>query len=348
MKRNNHVKSNPFFILILLTLLLIGCTSKEPVNERESGETDRIQIGLSLDSLVVERWERDRDIFVSKANELGADVNVQNANGDIEEQKKQIEYFIEKGMDVIVIAAADSDALGELVTQAHKEGIKVIAYDRQINQANVDLYITFDNEKVGQMMADSLKDKLDYGANVIMVNGPTTDSNVESVDSGFKKIAEAENWEIIDETYIEGWKQELAADYINENIETVKLADAIMCGNDAIAGQVIKALSENRLAGKILVTGQDADLEACQRIVEDTQYMTVYKPINTLAETAAEYAVAMASDEKLSFTGTISNGTFYVSYVAITPYQVTKSNIDEMIIDSGFHLKSEVYLNVPK
>ena len=145
-----------FFILIALCFLP-ACGSRKteeqvPVQEEE----DRIQIGLSFDSFVIERWQRDRDAFVARAAELGADVNVQNANGDVEEQIAQIEYLIEKKMDVIAIVAVDSQRLSDVVAKAKREGIRIIAYDRLITDAGADLYISFDNERIGQMMGESI------------------------------------------------------------------------------------------------------------------------------------------------------------------------------------------------
>ena len=134
-----------------LLMILTACNleSNGVVNESEDTE-DKIQIGVSFESFVIERWAREKDIFLSKASELGAEVNVQIANGNLEEQISQIEYFIEKKVDVIVIVAADSDGLTEVVDKAQKEGIKVVAYDRLINNANIDLYISFDNVGVGR------------------------------------------------------------------------------------------------------------------------------------------------------------------------------------------------------
>ena len=337
-----------FLSLVLCASLLLtgGCSAATVDNSKAGSEDDKIQIGFSIDSLVVERWERDRDIFVTRANELGAEVNIQNASADVNTQIAQIEYFIDKGVDVIVIVAADSDAFSEVVEEAHKAGIKVIAYDRLLNNSNADLYISFDNPMVGSLMGEALTNVLGDGARVVMINGSPSDNNVQMVDSGFYEVSDAHGWEILDVTFVDGWKQELAFDYINDNFDTVVEADAIMCGNDAIAGQVIKALSEKRYAGKILVTGQDADLDACQRIVEGTQYMTVYKPIDDLAETAAEYAVMLARGETPELANSISDGSYTIPYASLTPYAVTADNIDELIVSSGFHLRDEVYLNI--
>lgn len=343
------MKTKMFSLLLVIVCLLCGCSEKQEVVEKsEEIVKDKIQIGMSFDSFVIERWQRDRDVFVSKAKELGADVNVQNANGDVQEQISQIEYFIEKKMDVIVIICINSDGLSDVVAKAKEEGIKVICYDRMINGGNADLYISFDNEQVGVMMGDALVAEGISGKKVLMLCGPTTDNNVSMVEKGFTSVMNANNIEIIDIMYAEGWKAELAGDYIYNNMDKVSQVDAIMCGNDSLATQCIRALAEKRLAGTMKVVGQDADLEGCQRIVEGTQVMTVYKPVEKLAQAAAEYAVKLANGEDLGVLTTISDGVNEVPAVVLEPVAVTKENMDEVIIRSGYHLSEDVYLNVPR
>lgn len=343
------MKGKLTFILCLL-LLLTSCGNANQKNRpTQTQETKKIQIGMSFDSFVIERWQRDRDVFVSTAKELGAEVNVQNANGDLAEQKKQIDYFIEKEMDVIVIICVDSDGLRSSVNKAKEKGIKVIAYDRLIKDSDVDLYISFDNTRVGGMMAEALIDQGLAGGSVLMLGGTTADNNVSLVEGKFKRTMQENKVTILDSFHADGWLAELAAEYIYEHMDTVFKADAIMCGNDDIASRVVPALAERRLAGKVLVTGQDADLEACQRIVEGTQLMTVYKPVEKLAQRAAECAVALAQGQKITGEDVtvLDNGSFLVPYVGLEPISVTKDNINDVIINSGFHLKEDVYLNVP-
>jgi len=331
---------------LLFIICMSGCNKTQNVTEQKNkNEKGGPTIGLSLDSYIIERWERDRDVFVSTAKELGAEINVQSANGDIDVQISQIEYFIEKKVDVIVVVAIDSDKLTEVIKKAKDAEIAVIAYDRLIMNANVDMYISFDNEKVGMMMGEEIASHPD-NKKVIMICGAPSDNNVSMVNSGFEKVMKDNNIEIIDKTYCEGWKAILGAEYVNNNIDTISKADAIMCGNDDIATNVIRSLAVYRKAGKIDVVGQDADLSACQHIVENIQNITVYKPVEKLASEAARYAVDFANGKKADVTTTIYDGTYYVPYVALDPISVNKNNIDEIIIDSGFHSREDVYLNV--
>ena len=128
---------------VLLVCVCASCCSAAAesgeASAKEPGE-EPVQIGVTFESFVIERWERDRDIFVSTAKDLGASVNVQNATGDVERQKEQIRYFIDKKTDVIVVIAVDCTALKKEVEEAHEAGIPVIAYDRLILGSGVDLY----------------------------------------------------------------------------------------------------------------------------------------------------------------------------------------------------------------
>ena len=250
---------------------------------------------------------------------------------------------------MIVIICIDSEGLGSSVQKAKDAGIKVIAYDRLIKDADVDLYISFDNEMVGTMMAQALIDEGLAGGNVLMLGGSPQDNNVSLVEGGFKKVMEENDVTVLDSFHADGWRAELAAAYVYDHVDVVSEADAIMCGNDNLASQVVHALAEKRLAGDILVVGQDADLEACQRIVEGTQVMTVYKPVEKLAQRAAECAVMLARGEEITGddVSIMDNGSYQIPYVGLLPVSVTEKNINDVIINSGFHLKEDVYLNVP-
>ncbi|MBR1451702.1 MAG: substrate-binding domain-containing protein [Lachnospiraceae bacterium] len=333
-------------IAALIVLGLTGCASATPKNAPQPEQKDdSIQIGLSIDSLLIERWSRERDLFVSKAQELGAEVNVQNANGEVEEQIKQIQYFIDKKMDVIVVIAIDDIALKDTVAAAKKEGIKVIAYDRPIRNANVDLYLSVDNEKVGELMAEYIRKYIGNDGTIIQVKGSPTDYNVQMVQDGFERILSTTKIKIDYAEYSNGWVAENGFTVTDEYLKTGKVPDAIMCGNDNLAAHAIRALIEKRLGGKVCVVGQDADLEACQRIVEGTQYMTVYKPVEKLAIRAAERAVDMAGGVPLGLKDTFNDGTYDVPYERLEPIAVTKANMDE-VITGKYHQKNEIYLNV--
>lgn len=336
-------------ILLMAVLLFTACHrgEEEPAldNGREDGE---IRIGMAFDTFILERWIRDRDIFVSTAQKLGAKVDVQSANSDVEKQREQILKFIDDKVDVIVVIATDSYGLAEVVEKARDEGILVISYDRLIQGTATDLFITVDSELVGKEMAQTIKEELGDSGDVVMICGPENDTNSTDMVRGFEAEMEGCGLTVASKTFVDSWTPEYGFQAVNEAFRSVDHIDAVMCGNDGLAGYAIKALSEQRLAGSVVVVGQDADVEACQRIVEGTQTMTVYKPIAQLAKTAAEKAVEYARDKKLTGVSDVKlteNG-IEVPFLGLEPIAVTAENMDEVIIESGFHREDEVYLNV--
>lgn len=341
-------------VLLCIGIFFCGCGKDMEEAEEISGSTetenkDAVKIGFSFDSFVIERWIRDRDAFVPTAKELGAEVNVQNANGSVKEQISQIEYLIEKDVDVLVIVAVDCNTLSGVVEKAHKAGIYVICYDRLIQNAGTDLYVSFDNEAVGTLMAQGLKEAIPSGGEIFMIQGPEEDANVQMVRKGFEEELEGGNLEVVYMANCEGWLAEQAADYLDEALAEYPDVKGIMCGNDDIASQVVRVLSEHRMAGTVQVVGQDGDLAACQRIVEGTQTMTAFKSVEVLAKVAAEYAVKMAKNEELDrINSSISDGVREIPFCMLKPIAVTKKNMDEIIIDGGFHSEEDVYLNVPR
>ena len=358
MEKNDRIKKLVLGILVLCVgmVFLAGCGS---VQEKDSAETEetasagkeehKIQIGLTVDSFVIERWIRDRDVFVATARELGADVNVQDAGADAEEQISQIEYFISKQVDVIVVIARDCGVLSDVVQKAQNAGIPVISYDRMINNANTDFYISFDNRKVGEIMAQALIDAIPQGGDIFMIQGSSSDNNVKMLKEGFDDTLEDTNLNVVYEANCDGWTAELAVGYVEEALEKYPHVKGIMCGNDDIASQVVQVLAENQLAGNVVVIGQDGDLAACQRIVEGTQYMTAFKSIEDLAREAAKYAVEIGSGREASelegVTEKVNDGTYDIPSKVLDPIAVKRENIDEVIIDGGFHRRDEVYLN---
>ncbi len=341
------MKKSILIPLILFSLLLSGCQAAHTYKNDDGV----IKIGFMTDTMTVERWAFDRDIFVKKAEELGAEVVVQNGYEDSERQKQIAMEMIDQGVDVLAIVAYDKDSLSEVVKYAQSQNVKFIAYDRLIKNANVDLYISFDNYAVGHLMAQKAVESVPSG-NYLILNGPKTDNNVFMINSACYEVLNpyinAGSINIVGETYIDAWRDEVAYEYVSQKISEGVHIDAIIAGDDRLAEGAINALSENRLAGSVYVTGQDAELGACQRIVEGTQQMTVYKPISVLAEGAAEIAVKMAQGEGLKNAETINDGTYDVPYIVYEPTPVTADNIADVIIKDGFYTVEQVYQNVPK
>lgn len=347
MKRDKRI--GMICIFLTVALLLVGCQKKEPeLASGKSEEKSEIRIGMAFDTFILERWIRDRDVFVSTAQKLGAEVDVQSANSDVAKQREQIQKFIDDKVDVIVVIAVDSYGLTEVVEKARNEGIFVISYDRLIQETATDLFVTVDSELVGKEMAQTIREELGDSGEVVMICGPEMDTNSTDMVRGFEAGIQGSGLSVVSKTFVDSWTPEYGFQAVNEAFRNVEHIDAVMCGNDGLAGYAIKALSEQQLAGNVVVVGQDADVEACQRIVEGTQTMTVYKPIAQLAKTAAEKAVEYAREGELagvSNTKQTGNG-LEVPFLGLAPIAVTAENMDEVIVESGFHREDEVYLNV--
>ncbi|PTV98761.1 xylose-binding protein [Halanaerobium saccharolyticum] len=313
---------------------------------------DGITIGLSMDNLRLERWQHDRDIFVERAEEMGAEVLVQSANGDDMVQLSQAENLITQGIDVLVVVPHNGKVMGSIVREAHANDVPVLAYDRMLMDAEVDYYLSFDNVRVGELQAEYLVDKQPSGK-YFLLGGSPTDNNAKLFREGQMNIIQP----YVDEGEIEIVGDQWAKDWLPQEalgiIENALTAndndiDVIVASNDSTAGGAIQALEEQGLAGEVLVSGQDADLAACQRIVEGTQTMTIYKPIQKLATRGAEIAVKMAKGEEVETNGAINNGEYDVPSVLLTPIQVHKDNMVDTVIEDGFHEMEEVYKNVPE
>lgn len=306
-----------------------------------------LKIGMSIDDLRLERWQKDRDIFVNKAESLGAKVFVQSANGDATAQISQIENMLNKDIDVLVIIPFNGEVLSNVIAEAKKEGVKVLAYDRLINNADVDFYVSFDNEKVGELQAKSIIGQKPEG-NYFLMGGSPVDNNAKLFRKGQMKVLQplidSGKIKVVGDQWVDSWLAEKALQ-IMENALTANKnnIDAVVASNDATAGGAIQALSAQGLSSKVAISGQDADLAAIKRIIAGTQTMTVYKPITNLADKAAEIAVALGKDEKVEMNAQLNNGMKEVPAYLLEPVIVTKENIDDTVIKDGFHTKDAVY-----
>ncbi|SBS33293.1 D-xylose-binding periplasmic protein precursor [Marinomonas spartinae] len=327
----------------ILSMSLIASCLLASVPVMAAGE----KIGLLMSDLRLERWQKDRDFFTKEAESLGAKVYTQSANGSATTQISQIENMISRGVDVLVIVPQNGEVLGSVLSEAKEAGIKVLAYDRLIKFAHVDLYVSFNNVRVGEMQAQALLKRVPKG-NYFLLGGSPTDNNAKMFREGQMKVLQPSiddgNIKIVGDQWATGWSAQAAMN-IMENALTANnnKIDAVVASNDSTAGGAIQALDAQGLAGKVAISGQDADLAAVRRIVAGTQTMTVYKPIKKEATISAELAVKLAKGEKINTTGTVNNGKMNVPSVLLTPIAVDKSNIDSTVIADGFHSHKDVY-----
>jgi D-xylose transport system substrate-binding protein len=310
----------------------------------------KLVIGLSMDTLQEERWKGDRDMFVARARELGAEVEVLDANSDDARQVQQVKSLLTKDLSALVIIPHDGAAMAEGVRLAHAKGIRVLAYDRLIKNCDLDLYATFDNVRVGELQAKFVADhaaKSGGKKRIVRIYGSETDNNAflfkEGQDKVLKPLIDAGTFEVVHEQHAHDWKPENAKMITQAALTKTRAIDYVIASNDGTAGGAIQALSEAGLAGKVIVTGQDAELVACQRIANGTQAMTIYKPLSRLARTAAELAVALAKGEPISAKAKINNGKIDVPSELLDVVLVTKDNLRETVVADGFHKAEAVF-----
>jgi len=335
----------------LLVLQFASCgrrksTASAAISSSKHSDENKLIIGFSIDTLALERWQRDLDVFMNTVKEHGADVIVQNAGNSVEEQNRQLLYLADRKVNTVVVVAKKRDSLTETIQKLRAKGIPVISYDRLITDANISMYITVDTEKVGELMAKQLMSETS-GRNWYCILGPDEDYNMTLIKQGVGKVINNTSVRISGTFYTAGWNYDLSYQEAVNLVTTGRIPDAIICGNDAVAGSVIQAFSVYYPERHIPICGQDADISACQNIVRGLQDFTVYKPITNLAEKAAEYAVLLAQgmpvEEIVQTRDTINNGYGNIPVVWLQPQVVTKKNIDEIIIKSGFHTYGEVY-----
>lgn len=324
-------------LLFLASAVAVFASKEKPV------------IGLSLDTLKEERWQRDRDTFIAAAEKLGARVIVQSANSDDTRQVRDVESLISRNVDVLVIVPHNGAAMTRAVKSANQAKIPVIAYDRLILNAAIDYYLTFDNVKVGEAQASYAAARFpqDRPARIVRIYGAPTDNNAKLFKQGQDNILEplikAGKVQVVHEDWALDWKPENAKKIMNAAVTRAgRNIDAVVVSNDGTAGGAIQALQEDGLAGKVLVTGQDADLAACQRILRGTQAMTVYKPLKNLAHLAARVAVDVAKGRKPAATATLNNGIKDVPSILENVIVVDKENLMSTVVADGFHKASDL------
>ena len=330
----------------MLSALAITCG---PSQQRAQPQREaRPQVGLLMDTLEEgERWTRDRDLFVERAKELGADVLVESAARDDAKQLQQAESLLDRNVKVLVVVPHSSEAAAKIVEAAKKRSVPVISYDRLILKADVDLYISYDNHAVGELQAQYLRNRAPEG-NYILLGGAPTDHNAKLIRDGqmaaLEDAVKRGDIKIVAEPWTPDWQADAAMQLTEAALKKAQnKVVAIVASNDITAGGAIKALEKAGLSGKVLVSGQDANLEAVRRLVNGTQAMTVYKPLRPLARNAAQEAVRMAKGEKVEGTSTVDNGMKKVPAVLFNPTAVHKGLVDQILIREKFHSREQVY-----
>lgn len=337
-------------LVVVLGLVATGC-SNDDEDTGTSGDTGekKVVIGLSLPTQLEERWVRDKEKMEDMADELGVELKVQISNNDAAQQDSQARNLLAQGIDVLILAPHDAASAAVIVDAAEDEGVPVISYDRLItNTENVDVYISFDNVKVGELQGEYITNIAPSG-NYIIMSGAPTDNNAKLFKEGAMKfiqpLIDSGDISVITDQAVDDWKAENALKIVENALTSADNdVDAILAPNDGTAGAAIQALAAQDLAGNVPITGQDAEVTAAQRIVEGTQTMTIFKDTRLLGEAAMKAAVELAKGNTLdSINGEVDNGKVNVPSILLTPYAVDKDNIDELLIESGYLKHEDVY-----
>lgn len=347
MKKLRSILTGALALCMAFTMTACGNSSGDASGDGSPGAADgadAVKIGIALPTSQEEIWVVHGDNLQKCAQELGYETIVQVANGDTDKQFSQIENLLTNDIDVLILAACDPGATSNMVARASEEGVKVIGYDRVWAGDPYDLYLTFDNVAVGRLMAEFAVEKAPEGNYTLLggdvVNQPATDEIhqgwmevlQEYVDSGKITIAADQN--------CKNWASDEGLAHMENALTASKnQMAAVLCANDGIAGGAIQALDSAGLVGSTIVTGQDSEVAAAQRIVAGRQSITLYKDSHDLAKATIEAAGALAKGENVNTSGDYEG----IPMITVPPTVVQKENLDEILIDSGYMSKEEVY-----
>lgn len=311
----------------------------------QAQDGNKLQIGFSIEDMKGERWQTDLNSFEVRAKQLGAEVISRDAGGDANRQFQQVQDMIKAGIRVLVLMPRDTTKASRMVEAAKSANVKVISYDRLVQNSDVDLYVSFDRLEIGRLQAEYLVKQAPRG-NYVLIAGSPRDEGAKTLHdaqmSALQPYINRGDIKVIADAYTKDWLPSEAYLLMLKAIDSAQgQIAAVLASNDGLAGGAIQALREHNLAGKVAVSGQDADLAAVICIAQGAQSMTIYKPIVNEAAIAAEEAVRLAKGEKTHADGTMSNGKMKVPTIMLKPVVVTKDNIKTTVVKDGFQtLKS--------
>ncbi|HET7474691.1 MAG TPA: sugar ABC transporter substrate-binding protein [Dermatophilaceae bacterium] len=308
------------------------------------GAAASAKVAFLMPDLASTRYElQDKPLFEAKMKQLcpGCTVIYQNADSDASKQQQQANSALAQGIKVLVLDPVDSAGAATIVKTAQAQGVAVIAYDRPIPAVPADFYVSFDNEKIGAMIAQSLVDHLkETGASggLLQINGSPTDAAAGLIKKGVHSAIDNSGFKLLAEYDTPQWQPSKAQDWTAGQITRFgKQIAGVVAANDGTGGGAISAF---KAAGETPppVTGNDAELAAAQLVVAGDQFNTISKPIKIVAEAAAETAWKFVQGQKPAGKTTL----FSTPSELFVPTVVTQKNIKEVLIDSGIMKASDV------
>jgi D-xylose transport system substrate-binding protein len=316
------------------------------------GEKKAGKVAVLLpDSKSSVRWETVDRPFLKKAfDAAGVEATIQNAEGDKSTQQQQAEQAITNGAKVILLVNLDSGSGAAIAANAKSRGVKVIDYDRLTLNGDSDYYVSFDNEKVGQLQGQGLVDCLSKGSggtpNIAELNGSPTDNNATLFKKGYDSVLQPKfddgSFKKVADQSVPDWDNQKALTIFEQMLQkNNNKIDGVLAANDGLGNAAISALKQRKL-DQIPVTGQDATLQGIQNIVMGDQCMTVYKAIKKEADAAAKIAIALAKGETPTVSDSVNNGKKDVPSDFEEPVAVTKDNIKDYLGEPDFPKKEEI------
>ncbi len=345
--KHMRLLTNPVLLMAVVFVLALF-----PFGRTEKAEAKNIKIGFILKTMQEERYQRDKAVFLKKAESLGAKVYFDSANNDEQMQLAKFENMLAKGCTVIVMQPVNTGTAGNMVKMANEEGVKVVGYDSMLVNGPLDAMVMQDSWAVGKLQGEAMVEWLKakkgkVEGKVALIMGQPGDSNAIAMSSGALEIIESSSGlELIAKQAHEGWSSDKAM-ATAENVLTKhgNAVDAFICNNSGMARGVIAALDAQGMADteKVFVAGSDADLVNIQYVAQGKQSVEIWKKIAPLAETAAEVAVKLAKGEEVKADKMINNGFVDVPTIVTPVVLVSKDNLANTIIAEGFYSKTQVY-----
>jgi D-xylose transport system substrate-binding protein len=347
-----------------LTMVLAACGQNVAAPSGGGGETaaapaaDAIKVGVILpETESSARWEGfDKPLLQQAMQAEGLAPDIQNAQGDEQKFSTLADGMISSGVKVLVIASISSESGAAVAAKAKAQGIPTIDYDRLSLGGTSDYYVSFDNEKVGELqgqgLVQGLQEKGKTNPQIIEIEGAPTDNNATLFYNGQQRVLKPKydsgEYRLVQSQRIEDWDNQIGGTTF-EQILTGNggQVDGVVAANDGLAGAVITVLTKYGLNGQVPVTGQDATPDGLQAILRGDQYMTVYKPIKQEADAAAKLAAALANGDTAAAdaiaTGSVNDptGNRNVKSVLLEPQLITRDNV-KTVIDDGQVQASEV------
>jgi D-xylose transport system substrate-binding protein len=331
-------------VLSALMLLAAACATTDEGGGGGGGGGGEKKIALLLPETKTTRYEaQDRPLFEAKVKALCSDCQIIYSNADqkADQQQNQADAALTNGAKVMVLDPVDSASAASIVSKAKAQNIPVISYDRLITGADIDYYISFDNEQVGKLQAESLVEKLKQdgeSGSLVMINGAPTDNNAKLFKQGAHSVLDDSGFKIGKEFDTPDWSPDQAQNEMEQSITALGKTGfvGVYAANDGTAGGAIAAMKGAGIDPSTRpVTGQDAELAAVQRILDGEQYMTVYKAIKPEAEQAAELAVNLVNGDRAAADALakdkVNNDQKDVPSIILTPIAVTKANAKETV-----------------